>query len=45
MKMKGLPREQLDYYLVRDYNRNDRIGKELHRKTIRRCTTWNERTV
>ena len=24
---EGLPREQLDYYLVRDYNRNDRIGK------------------
>ena len=24
---EGLPREQFDYYLVRDYNRNDRIGK------------------
>lgn len=24
---EGLPRERLDYYLVRDYNRNDRIGK------------------
>ncbi|MDG4655521.1 penicillin-binding protein 2 [Ectobacillus antri] len=24
---EGLPREQLDYYLVRDYNRNDRVGK------------------
>ncbi|MEC2395326.1 penicillin-binding protein 2, partial [Bacillus toyonensis] len=24
---EGLPRERLDYYLVRDYSRNDRIGK------------------
>ncbi|MDH4420458.1 penicillin-binding protein 2 [Bacillus sp. AFS054943] len=24
---EGLPREKLDYYLVRDYNRNDRVGK------------------
>ncbi|MGK0533536.1 peptidoglycan D,D-transpeptidase FtsI family protein [Bacillus sp. 'calajunan'] len=24
---EGLPRERLDYYLVRDYNRNDRVGK------------------
>ncbi|SFC50973.1 Cell division protein FtsI/penicillin-binding protein 2 [Bacillus sp. 491mf] len=24
---EGLPRENLDYYLVRDYNRNDRVGK------------------
>ncbi|WP_336975059.1 penicillin-binding protein 2 [Bacillus thuringiensis] len=24
---EGLPKENLDYYLVRDYNRNDRIGK------------------
>ncbi|MFD3449272.1 peptidoglycan D,D-transpeptidase FtsI family protein [Microbacteriaceae bacterium 4G12] len=24
---EGLPREQLDYYLVRDYTRNDRVGK------------------
>ncbi|PLR85938.1 penicillin-binding protein [Bacillus canaveralius] len=23
---KGLPEEQLDYYLSRDYNRNDRVG-------------------
>lgn len=35
---EGLPREHLDYYLVRDYNRNDRIGK-VTSKTIRRCTT------
>ncbi|MED1567742.1 penicillin-binding protein 2 [Bacillus paramycoides] len=24
---EGLPRERLDYYLVRDYSRNDRVGK------------------
>ena len=24
---EGLPRENIDYYLVRDYNRNDRVGK------------------
>ncbi|WP_369902601.1 peptidoglycan D,D-transpeptidase FtsI family protein [Bacillus manliponensis] len=24
---EGLPHERLDYYLVRDYNRNDRVGK------------------
>ncbi|HDR3488760.1 peptidoglycan D,D-transpeptidase FtsI family protein [Bacillus wiedmannii] len=24
---EGLPRERLDYYLVRDYNRNERVGK------------------
>ncbi|GAB6412637.1 penicillin-binding transpeptidase domain-containing protein [Bacillus luti] len=24
---EGLPKERLDYYLVRDYNRNDRVGK------------------
>ncbi|WJE51731.1 penicillin-binding protein 2 [Bacillus cereus] len=24
---EGLPRERLDYFLVRDYNRNDRVGK------------------
>ncbi|MGG2095432.1 penicillin-binding protein 2 [Bacillus sp. S13(2024)] len=24
---EGLPRENLDYYLVRDYDRNDRVGK------------------
>ena len=24
---EGLPREKLDYYFVRDYNRNDRVGK------------------
>ncbi len=24
---EGLPSEQLDYYLSRDYNRNDRVGK------------------
>lgn len=24
---EGLPRERLDHYLVRDYNRNDRVGK------------------
>ncbi|MDA2074406.1 peptidoglycan D,D-transpeptidase FtsI family protein [Bacillus cereus group sp. Bce041] len=24
---EGLPKENLDYYLVRNYNRNDRIGK------------------
>lgn len=24
---EGIPRERLDYYLARDYNRNDRIGK------------------
>ncbi len=24
---EGLPKENLDYYLVRDYNRNDRVGK------------------
>ncbi|KFN01924.1 penicillin-binding protein 2 [Bacillus clarus] len=24
---EGLPRERLDYYLVRNYNRNDRVGK------------------
>lgn len=24
---EGLPLEQLDYYLARDYNRNDRVGK------------------
>ncbi|HFK1711792.1 TPA: peptidoglycan D,D-transpeptidase FtsI family protein [Bacillus mycoides] len=24
---EGLPKENLDYYLVRDYDRNDRIGK------------------
>jgi penicillin-binding protein A len=24
---EGLPREQLDYYLSRDYSRNDRVGK------------------
>ncbi|PGK33965.1 penicillin-binding protein [Bacillus anthracis] len=24
---EGLPREWLDYYLVRDYSRNDRVGK------------------
>ncbi|MGE6363797.1 peptidoglycan D,D-transpeptidase FtsI family protein [Bacillus paramycoides] len=29
---EGLPREQLDYYLVRDYNRNDRIGKSYIEK-------------
>ncbi len=27
-----MPREQLDYYLVRDYNRNDRIGKSYIEK-------------
>ena len=26
---EGLPRERLDYYLVRDYNRNDRVGKVI----------------
>lgn len=29
---EGLPREQLEYYLVRDYNRNDRIGKSYIEK-------------
>jgi penicillin-binding protein A len=24
---EGIPKEQLDYYLARDYNRNDRVGK------------------
>ena len=24
---EGLPSERLDYYLVRDYSRNDRVGK------------------
>lgn len=24
---EGLPKERLDYFLVRDYNRNDRVGK------------------
>ncbi|PEB53364.1 penicillin-binding protein [Bacillus pseudomycoides] len=24
---EGLPKERLDYYLVRDYDRNDRVGK------------------
>ena len=24
---EGLPREQVDYYLARDYSRNDRVGK------------------
>jgi penicillin-binding protein A len=24
---EGLPKEQLDYYLSKDYNRNDRVGK------------------
>ena len=24
---EGLPSEQLDYYLVREYSRNDRVGK------------------
>ncbi|MED2765879.1 penicillin-binding protein 2 [Bacillus thuringiensis] len=24
---EGLPKERLDYYLVREYNRNDRVGK------------------
>ena len=26
---EGLPRERLDYYLVRDYSRNDRVGKVI----------------
>lgn len=29
---EGLPKEQLDYYLVRDYNRNDRVGKSYIEK-------------
>lgn len=29
---EGLPKEQLDYYLARDYNRNDRIGKSYLEK-------------
>ena len=26
---EGLPSERLDYYLVRDYSRNDRVGKVI----------------
>ncbi|EEL50231.1 penicillin-binding protein 2 [Bacillus cereus] len=29
---EGLPKEQLDYYLVREYNRNDRVGKSYIEK-------------
>ncbi|KFM99766.1 penicillin-binding protein 2 [Bacillus clarus] len=29
---EGLPKEQLNYYLVRDYNRNDRVGKSYIEK-------------
>lgn len=29
---EGLPKEHLDYYLVRDYNRNDRVGKSYIEK-------------
>lgn len=29
---EGLPKEQLDYYLSKDYNRNDRVGKSYLEK-------------
>lgn len=29
---EGLPREQLNYFMVRDYNRNDRVGKSYLEK-------------
>lgn len=29
---EGIPKEELDYYLARDYNRNDRVGKSYIEK-------------
>ncbi|MDQ0156374.1 peptidoglycan D,D-transpeptidase FtsI family protein [Robertmurraya andreesenii] len=29
---EGIPKEELDYYLARDYNRNDRVGKSYLEK-------------